>query len=62
MHVVTAEPLSARQSGVAIDDCEPTPDALACLIDRLQQRLGAGAVYGSFIRSKVICRSDPKGA
>ncbi len=45
LHVVAAEPLSARQASLTVDDCEPTPDGLACLIDRLQQRLGAGAVY-----------------
>jgi protein ImuB len=44
MHVVVAEPLPARQSGLLVDEDNPAPDGLAHLIDRLQQRLGPGAV------------------
>lgn len=45
LHVPTAEPLSPTQMGLTVDETAPSPDGLACLIDRLQQRLGAGAVY-----------------
>jgi protein ImuB len=45
LHVVIAEPLIARQSGLAMGEEHVAPDGLACLVDRLQQRLGSGAVY-----------------
>ena len=44
MHVLTAEHLGARQSGLQIDGGESQPEALAQLIDRLRQRLGPQAV------------------
>ena len=42
--MLVAEPLAERQAGLAMDEAAPPPDGLAQLIDRLQQRLGAGAV------------------
>jgi protein ImuB len=45
LHVVVAQPLPARQSALAMDEEHVAPDGLPCLVDRLQQRLGAGAVY-----------------
>jgi protein ImuB len=44
IHVVTAETMAARQDGLLIGEDHPPPDALAQLIDRLEQRLGRGAV------------------
>jgi protein ImuB len=44
VHVLVAEPLPARQVGLAMNDEEAHPDGLAQLIDRLQQRLGWRAV------------------
>jgi protein ImuB len=44
VHVLVAEPLPERQTGLAMDEASPPPDAFPQLIDRLQQRLGAGAV------------------
>jgi protein ImuB len=44
VHVLVAEPLDARQTGLAMDAATPPPEALPQLIDRLQQRLGADAV------------------
>jgi protein ImuB len=44
MHVVTADRLGARQSGMHIGDSESQPEALAQLIDRVRQRLGPDAV------------------
>jgi protein ImuB len=45
LHVVVAEPLTAHQSGLAMGEEHVAPDGLARLADRLQQRLGSGAVY-----------------
>ena len=45
LQVVVAEPLTAQQSGLAMGEEHVAPDGLACLVDRLQQRLGSGAVY-----------------
>jgi protein ImuB len=44
MHVVTADRLNARQSGLHIGGVDGQPEALAQLIDRLRQRLGPDAV------------------
>lgn len=44
VHVLAAEPLAGRQDRLGLDGEGTPPEALACLIDRLQQRLGAGAV------------------
>ncbi len=44
VHVLVAEPLSERQAALTMDVATPPPEALPQLIDRLQQRLGAGAV------------------
>ena len=44
VHVLAAEPLPERQERLGMDEASASPDGLARLIDRLQQRLGAGAV------------------
>ena len=44
VHVLVAEPLSERQDTLGLDEEAAAPEALGRLIDRLQQRLGAGAV------------------
>lgn len=44
VHVLVAEPLAARQVALGMGRDEASPDDLARLIDRLQQRLGPGAV------------------
>ncbi|MBO0764541.1 MAG: DNA polymerase Y family protein, partial [Hyphomicrobiaceae bacterium] len=44
LHVLTAEPLTNRQTGLAMGEAAAPPEALAQLIDRLQQRLGRAAV------------------
>ena len=44
VHVLVAEPLSERQDTLGLDEAAAAPEALGRLIDRLQQRLGAGAV------------------
>jgi protein ImuB len=44
VHVVVAEPLPERQERLGMDEASASPDGVARLIDRLQQRLGAGAV------------------
>ena len=44
VHVLAAEPLSERQERLGMDEANASPDGLARLIDRLQQRLGSGAV------------------
>lgn len=44
MHVLTADRLGARQSGLHIDTPASQPEALAQLIDRLRQRLGPEGV------------------
>jgi protein ImuB len=44
VHVLVAEPLAHHQPGLTIGEALAPPDALAQLIDRLQQRLGPGAV------------------
>jgi protein ImuB len=44
LHVLVAEPLADRQTGFRMDEAAPPPEALAQLIDRLQQRLGRAAV------------------
>jgi protein ImuB len=49
VHVLAAEPLTDRQVRLGMGEQEAEPAALeglARLIDRLQQRLGAGAVHG----------------
>jgi protein ImuB len=45
IHVLAAEPLAERQAGLTMDAATPPPEALPQLIDRLQQRLGGGAVH-----------------
>jgi protein ImuB len=44
MHVLVAEPLADHQPGLTMGEALAPPDALAQLIDRLQQRLGPAAV------------------
>ncbi len=44
VHVLAAEPLAERQERLGMDEASAAPEGLAQLIDRLQQRLGAGAV------------------
>jgi protein ImuB len=44
LHVLVAEPLADRQARLAMDEAAAPPEALAQLIDRLQQRLGPAAV------------------
>ena len=44
VHVLAAEPLSERQERLGMDEGSAPPEGLARLIDRLQQRLGSGAV------------------
>jgi len=44
LHVLVAEPLADRQAGLTMDEAAAPPEALAQLIDRLQQRLGRAAV------------------
>ncbi len=44
MHVLVAEPLPARQERLGMGEERASPEALSRLIDRLQQRLSAGAV------------------
>jgi protein ImuB len=44
LHVLVAEPLTDRQAGLIMDEAPAPPEALAQLIDRLQQRLGRTAV------------------
>jgi protein ImuB len=44
VHVLVAEPLCERQDTLGLDEAAAAPEALGRLIDRLQQRLGAGAV------------------
>ena len=48
LHVLAAEPLADRQAPLTMDEAAAHPDALAealaQLVDRLQQRLGPGAV------------------
>ena len=44
VHVLAAEPLAERQERLGMDEASAAPEGLARLIDRLQQRLGAGAV------------------
>jgi protein ImuB len=44
LHVLVAEPLADRQTRLTMDEAALSPEALAQLIDRLQQRLGRGAV------------------
>jgi protein ImuB len=69
VHVLVAEPLGERQTGLAMDAATPPPEALPQLIDRLQQRLGADAVrtlrpYQSHIPERAVrahnFRSDQK--
>jgi protein ImuB len=45
LHIVVAEPLEARQTDFVMGEEQRTSDGLACLIDRLQHRLGSQAVY-----------------
>ena len=44
LHVLSAEDMTERQNQLALAAHNPVPEELAQLIDRLQQRLGAGAV------------------
>jgi protein ImuB len=44
VHVLAVEPLSERQERLGMDEGSASPEGLARLIDRLQQRLGSGAV------------------
>ncbi|HEY7547946.1 MAG TPA: DNA polymerase Y family protein [Hyphomicrobiaceae bacterium] len=44
VHVLVAEPLTDHQPGLTMGEALAPPDALAQLIDRLQQRLGPAAV------------------
>jgi protein ImuB len=44
LHVLAAEPLADRQTGLTMGETAAPPEALAQLIDRLQQRLGRAAV------------------
>jgi len=44
VHVLVAEPLADRQTRLSMDEAAAPPEALAQLIDRLQQRLGHGAM------------------
>ena len=44
LHVLAAEPMPERQTLLAVADDTADPAGLARLIDRLEQRLGAGAV------------------
>jgi protein ImuB len=44
IHVLVAESLAARQDRLGMGEAAVPPEALARLIDRLQQRLGTGAV------------------
>jgi hypothetical protein len=44
LHVVVAEPLIARQPGLAMGEEHVAPVGLSCLVARLRQRLGSGGV------------------
>jgi protein ImuB len=44
IHVLVAEPLDERQTGLTVGETEASPEALSQLIDRLRQRLGRSAV------------------
>jgi protein ImuB len=44
VHVLVAEPLSEQQSPLAMGETRTSSEGIAQLVDRLQQRLGAGAV------------------
>src|SRR5204863_6613518 len=44
VHVLVAESLTERQDRLAVGEANIPPEELARLIDRLQQRLGIGAV------------------
>ena len=44
LHILLAEPLADRQTRLGMAEATASPEALAQLIDRLQQRLGSGAV------------------
>lgn len=44
VHVLVAEPYDERQSALTFDTRQADPEALVGLVDRLGQRLGAGAV------------------
>ena len=64
VHVLAAEPLSERQERLGMDEASATPDSLARLIDRLQQRLGAGAVcqlhpYQSHTPERAVLAVSP---
>jgi protein ImuB len=54
VHVLIAEPLPARQVGLAINQEQANPDGLAQLIDRLQQRLGSHAVRRLYSKQSHI--------
>jgi protein ImuB len=72
IHVLVAEPLPERQVRLTMDGENASPDGLARLIDRLQQRLGAGAVcrlhpYESHtperaVRARAACSALPDWA
>jgi protein ImuB len=44
LHALTVEPFAARQSSLGMGEAGASAESLAGLIDRLQQRLGPGAV------------------
>ena len=44
IHVLVAETLTERQTGLSMSEDDASPDGLARLVNRLQQRLGHGAV------------------
>src|SRR5262245_35905931 len=59
MHVLVAEPLKDRQTPLTMDEAAVLPEALAQLIDRLQQRLGSRAVrqlhpHQSYIPERAV--------
>lgn len=45
VHVLVAEPFEQQQSRLTLDARQADPEALLGLVDRLRQRLGAGAVH-----------------
>jgi protein ImuB len=64
LHVLLAEPLADRQTRLTMDETAAPPEALAQLIDRLQQRLGRGAVrrlhpHESHIPERAVGASSP---
>ena len=67
IHVLVTEPVPERQPHLAVDSGSRRLGDLACLIDRLEQRLGAGAVqqlhpYASHIPERAIRARRAAGA